>query len=121
MHQPAKDIDVSEGTPTRDNQRYETTEKADNRDTVLPFKVFTFGSEEEFLGTFGSLERAKAEWDAVRDEFLERWNLWGMPSAWWMFEPDVPADLRRGPHAILTEDDADEWTRIEMARRRYRR
>lgn len=90
--------------------------------TEIPFfhfKVFTFGSEEEFVGTFGSLERAKAEWDAVRDEFLERWDLWGMPSAWWMFEPDVPADLRRGPHAILTEDDADEWTRIEMARRRY--
>ena len=85
----------------------------------LHFKVFTFGSEEEFLATFGSLEQAEAEWSAVREEFLDRWDLWGMPSAWWMFEPDIPAKLRRGPHAILTEADALEWDRLEMARRRY--
>lgn len=83
------------------------------------FKVFTFGSEEEFVGTFGSLERAEAEWDAVRDEFLDRWDLWGMPSAWWMFEPGVPDGLRRGPHAIITQADADTWEQLEMARRRY--
>lgn len=85
----------------------------------LHFKVFTFGSEEEFLATFGSLERAEAEWRAVRDEFLNRWDLWGMPSAWWMFEPGVPDDLRHGPHAIITEADAEAWDRLEMARRRY--
>lgn len=83
------------------------------------FKVFTFGSEEEFLATFGSLEKAEAEWRAVRDEFLDRWDLWGMPSAWWMFEPGVPDDLRRGPHAIISEADAEAWDRLEMARRRY--
>ncbi len=90
--------------------------------TLIPFfhfKVFTFGSEEEFLGTFGSLERAGAEWEAVRDEFLDRWDLRGMPSAWWMFEPGLPEELRRGPHAIITEADAVEWERLEMARRRY--
>ena len=48
------------------------------RTTEIPFphfKVFTFGSEEEFLGTFGSLEHAEAEWETVRDDFLERWDL----------------------------------------------
>lgn len=85
----------------------------------LSFRVFTFGSEQEFLAAFGSLEQAEAEWRAVREEFLDRWDLWGMPSAWWMFEPGIPANLRSGPHAIITEADAEEWDRLEMARRRY--
>jgi hypothetical protein len=35
----------------------------------------------------------------------------------WRFEPGIPAGIRRGPHAIMT--DADEWKRIEKARRLY--
>ena len=83
------------------------------------FQVFAFGSEVELLEAFGSLERAEAEWRAVRDRFLEGWNLWGMPAAWWRFEPGVPDDIRSGPHAIITARDMAEWERIEAARRRY--
>ena len=83
------------------------------------FQVFAFGSEVELLEVFGSLERAEAEWRAVRDRFLEGWNLWGMPAAWWRFEPGVPDDIRSGPHAIITVRDMAEWERIEAARRRF--
>lgn len=46
------------------------------------FPSFPFGSDEELTHSFGSLKRAKAEWNRVRDEFLLRWHLWGMPQAW---------------------------------------
>jgi hypothetical protein len=83
------------------------------------FRLFTFGSDEELVAVFGSLEKAAGVWRSVRDDFLERWDLWGMPEAWWRFEPGIPADLRRGPPAILTTADAAEWARIEQARRQY--
>ncbi len=71
------------------------------------------------VATFGSLADAEAEWFRLRDPFLERWNLWGRPQAWWRFEPDIPEGLRNGPALILTEADGDEWRAIEQARRRY--
>ena len=83
------------------------------------FQLFAFGSDEELLAGFGSLERAEEAWLEARDDFLARWKLWGMPQAWWRFEPDIPDELRRGPHAILVDDHADEWRRLEQARRRY--
>jgi len=83
------------------------------------FRLFTFGSREELVRAFGSMDRAREVWLSMKDEFLERWDLWGMPDAWWHFEPGVPEDIRSGPHAIITESDALEWERIEMARRRY--
>lgn len=83
------------------------------------FRVFTFGSEEELVATFGSLDEARTVWESIRDEFLERWGLQGMPEAWWRFEPAVPEDLRSGPPAILTYGDAAEWERLEEKRRQY--
>lgn len=83
------------------------------------FRVFTFGSDVELVAMFGSLTRAERVWRAVEDEFLRRWDLWGMPEAWWRFEPDVPDALRRGPHAIITDADAAAWERLETARRSY--
>lgn len=83
------------------------------------FRVFTFGSEQELISVFGSMKAAKDAWNTTKSEFLKRWDLWGMPSAWWHFEPGVPEDIRSGPHAIISESDAREWERIEMARRRY--
>ncbi len=83
------------------------------------FQVFTFGSDEELTAVFGSLEAAEAAWQSVRDEFLRRWDLWGMPEAWWRFEPDIPEHLRSGPPLVLSESDADRWRVLEAARRRY--
>ncbi len=83
------------------------------------FRLFAFGSREELIEAFGTMEEAERAWQAVRDEFLERWQLWGRPAAWWHFEPGVPDELRAGPHAILTDRHADEWRRLEQARRRY--
>ncbi len=83
------------------------------------FRLFTFGSQDELVDAFGSLEEAEVAWRSVRDHFLERWDLWGRPEAWWLFEPGIPEDLREGPHAIITNADAAEWERIEQARRRY--
>jgi hypothetical protein len=83
------------------------------------FRAFTFGSDVELVAVFGSLPRAERAWLAVKDEFLRRWDLWGMPEAWWRFEPGVPEELRRGPHAIITDADAAAWHRLESARRRY--
>ncbi len=88
--------------------------------TFIDFKVFTFGSDEELIAGYGSLEDAELAWMAIRDEFLERWNLWGMPQAWWRFEPGIPEDLRSGPALILTEADADTWRGIDLARRPFR-
>ena len=91
-----------------------------NRDIPFAhFRVFTFGSDEDLVAVFGSLDRAENAWLSIRDEFLERWDLWGMPEAWWRFEPGIPGELRTGPPAIITNDDATEWDRIEQARRRY--
>lgn len=83
------------------------------------FQVFTFGSDEDLIRAFGSIEEAEAVWQSVRDEFLRRWDLWGMPEAWWRFEPGVPHELRSGPPMILSEADADRWEDLESARRRY--
>ena len=83
------------------------------------FNVFSFGSDEDMIAGFGSLEKAEIAWHAVRDEFLERWDMWGRPAAWWRFEPGVPPDIRSGPHAIITEADAAEWARIDKARRAH--
>lgn len=87
--------------------------------TFLHYQLFTFGSDEELIRTFGSLGRAEAEWKRVRDAFLRRWNLWGMPEAWWRFEPDIPGELRRGPALLLTDADAAALTELDAARRRY--
>ena len=87
--------------------------------TFVEFKVFAFGSDEELVGTYGSIEEAERAWGRVRSEFLDRWNLWGMPQAWWRFEPGIPDDLRSGPALILTDADADEWRAIDMSRRRF--
>jgi hypothetical protein len=87
--------------------------------TFVEFKVLSFGSDEELIASYGSLEAAGGQWALVREVFLQRWNLWGMPQAWWRFEPSVPDDLRTGPALILTEADADEWRSIDLARRRY--
>ena len=91
------------------------------RDTISfgDFKLFAFGGDAELVAGFGFLEAAESRWHAVREEFLERWDLWGMPAAWWRFEPGIPEDLRRGPDAILTDADADAWRRIEQSRRLY--
>lgn len=89
---------------------------------TLPFQyfhLFTFGSRQELAAAFGSIEAAERAWRSVRTEFLERWQLWGRPAAWWHFEPGVPDELRAGPHAILTDADAAEWHRLEQGRRRY--
>lgn len=83
------------------------------------FKAFTFGSAAELISTFGSLEAARDRWFEVRGEFLERWDLWGRPEAWWLFEPDIPQDLRAGPPAVITYADADQWNRLDRARRDY--
>ena len=85
------------------------------------FRLFTCGSDQELVGAFGSLEEAERVWRSVRDEFLARWRLWGMPEAWWRFEPAVPEGLRRGPHAIITASDARRWDAIDGARRNYLR
>ena len=87
--------------------------------TFVEFKVFSLGSDEELIASYGSLEAAGRQWALVREVFLQRWNLWGMPQAWWRFEPSVPDDLRTGPALILTEADADKWRSIDLARRRY--
>jgi hypothetical protein len=83
------------------------------------FRLFTFGSDAELVARFGSLATAESVWRSVKDEFLERWDLWGMPEAWWRFEPDIPQALRQGPHAIITEADAARWDALEAARRAY--
>ena len=83
------------------------------------FQVFTFGSEVELIRAFGSLEAAEQAWNRVREEFLRRWDLWGRPAAWWHFEPGIPQELRSGPHAIITNEDAETWDRLERARRRH--
>ena len=68
---------------------------------------------------YGSIDSARDAWLRVRDEFMRRWDLWGRPAAWWRFEPDIPDELRSGPHAILTPDDAQAWERLEEGRRRH--
>lgn len=87
--------------------------------TFVDFKVLTFGSDAELSATYGSLEEAERRWDQLREEFLDRWTLWGRPQAWWRFEPDIPSELRNGPALILTDADADEIRDLDMARRRY--
>jgi hypothetical protein len=87
--------------------------------TFHHFQVFTFGSDEEYVAVFGSVDNAERVWSTVRDEFLDRWNLWGMPEAWWRFEPEIPAELRSGPSMILSNADATKWNTIERARRQY--
>ncbi len=73
------------------------------------------------IGSFGSLEQAEAQWARVKERFMKRWNLWGMPQAWWRFEPGIPEELRCGPALILTDADADTVRELDEARRRYLR
>ena len=76
--------------------------KRRSKEPVITFghyRVFTFGSDEELIRSFGSIEDAEKEWTRVRSTFLKAWNLWGMPEAWWRFEPGVPDELRVGPSA----------------------
>ena len=87
--------------------------------TFDDFRAFTFGSAEELAAAYGSLDRARKRWQSVRSAFLERWDLWGMPEAWWRFEPGIPDELRSGPSMILSRRDNDEWERLEASRRRY--
>lgn len=87
--------------------------------TFGEFRAFTFGSPVELAGFFGSIDGARTRWFAVRNEFMQRWDLWGRPEAWWLFEPDVPAELRTGPAAVITEADAAAWNRLDEARREY--
>jgi len=94
------------------------------RTSAIPFgyfRLFAFGSDQELVAAFGSLEAAERVWRSLHDEFLARWRLWGMPEAWWRFEPAIPDDLRRGPHAIITAADAREWDAIDIARQGYLR
>lgn len=83
------------------------------------FRLFAFGSDEELVAAFGSLKQAGDAWLSVREQFLERWHLWGMPEAWWRFEREIPDELRCGPHAIITAEDAAQWRRIDTGRRAY--
>lgn len=85
------------------------------------FRVFTFGSRQELVASFGTMGRAEEAWRAVRDEFLARWDMWGRPAAWWHFEPGIPDELRTGPHAIVSDADAGAWRRLEEGRRSYLR
>jgi len=80
------------------------------------FQAFTFGSQAELETVFGSVAAAQERWNAVRDQFLEQWDLWGRPEAWWLFEPDVPEELRAGPPAVITSAHADRWRAPEAAR-----
>jgi hypothetical protein len=92
------------------------------REAQIPFeyfRVFTFGSAAELVAMFGSLADAERVWNSVREQFMARWDLWGMPEAWWRFGPGIPDVLRQGPHAIITEKDAADWERIEAGRRSY--
>ena len=85
------------------------------------FQAFTFGSQAELETVFGSVAAAQERWNAVRDQFLEQWDLWGRPEAWWLFEPDVPEELRAGPPAVITYADADRWRMLDAARQEYLR
>lgn len=88
----------------------------------IPFEQYQLlatGSDEELVAGFGSIEAARSRWFEVRDTYLEHWNMWGMPQAWWRFEPDIPDHLRVGPAAILSERDGDVWRELDRARRRY--
>lgn len=87
--------------------------------TALHYQVFAFGSDEELIAVFGSLDAAAAAWHRIQDRFLERWNLWGMPQAWWRFESSVPEELRLGPALVLDEADAEAWRTLDLARRRF--
>ena len=89
--------------------------------TFRDFRLFTFGSDEELIAAYGSLDNAEQNWRSIRDEFLWRWHLWGMPEAWWRFEPGIPEELRSGPPAILSNADAVKWEMIEQGRRQYLR
>lgn len=83
------------------------------------FHVFAFGSRDELADAFGSLDEAEQAWLEVRDVVLESWAHEGRPSAWWVFEPGVPDDLRAGPAPLRSQADRDEWKRIEAGRRKY--
>ncbi len=85
------------------------------------FQAFTFGSVAELTAVFGSIDTARSRWQQVRSDFMEHWDLWGRPEAWWLFEPGIPDELRSGPPAVITYADAERWNRLDEARRRYLR
>lgn len=87
--------------------------------TFSEFKAFTFGSAGELIAVFGDLARAEQRWEEVRETFLERWDLWGRPEAWWRFEPGIPEALRTGPSAVITYGDAEVWNQLDRDRRAY--
>jgi len=83
------------------------------------FHMFAFGNREEITDSFDSFEDAERSWLEVRDVVLDSWAHEGRPSAWWVFEPGVPDDLRSGPDGLRTEADREEWRRIDAGRRAY--
>ena len=87
--------------------------------TFAHYRVFTFGSDEELIRFFGSIEHADREWNRMKTAFLAGWNLWGMPEAWWRFEAGIPEELRVGPPMILSDDDAAALHELDQARRGF--
>lgn len=85
------------------------------------FQALTFGSVADLEAVFGSMAAARSRWQEVRHDFMERWDLWGRPEAWWMFEPGIPDELRAGPAAVITYADADQWRTLDAARQEYLR
>lgn len=81
--------------------------------------MFAFANRDEIADAFGSLADAEQAWLEVRDVVLESWAHEGRPSAWWIFEPGVPDDLRSGPPGLRTDTDRNEWRRIDAGRRAY--
>jgi hypothetical protein len=95
--------------------------KPNNEISFREFQAFTFGSLGELEVVFGSEAAARRRWDEIRTDFLDQWDLWGRPEAWWLFEPGVPEELRAGPSAIITSADARRWDELDRARRDHLR
>jgi len=88
------------------------------RPSLVELTLLGFGSDEELIAYYGSLERAAAAWRRHREEVMAHWPN-GRPQAWWRFEPEVPDDLRTGPPLVLTRADARAWDELEARRRAF--
>ncbi len=89
-----------------------------SRPSLVELTLLGFGSDEELVAYYGSLEEAADAWRRHRSEVLARWPN-GRPQAWWRFEPGIPEDLRRGPHLVLTRADTRVWDELEDRRRAF--